>query len=190
MKEMAPQLASRECELNMDSLVTPRLLLEPFTEEHFADLHALNSEPAVMHFLDGVRTPEESRAELLRILAAAATPGLGGWAVRRREDGVFIGRCGIKRSVETAEHELLYAYRRAFWGQGFAAESAAAVLQHTFSLGVPLVIACAVPENTASIAVMQRIGMRFSRRAQMYGRDMAVYCAERGPSPGQRPGPR
>jgi ribosomal-protein-alanine N-acetyltransferase len=104
--------------------------------------------------------------------------------VRRREDGAFLGRCGIKRSVETAEHELLYAYRQAFWRQGYAVESAAAVLQHTCSLGVPLVIACAVPENTASIAVMQRIGMSFSRRAQMYGQEMVVYLAERAAGPG------
>jgi len=184
MKERAPPLARRGVRTKMENLLTPRLLLEPFTLEHLADLHALNSEPAVMRFLDGVRTLEQSQAELGRILAAAATAGLGGWAVRRREDGAFIGRCGIKRSVETAEHELLYAYRQAFWKQGYAAESAAAVLQHTFSLGVPLVIACAVPENTASIAVMQRIGMTFSRHAQMYGREMVVYCAERRAAPG------
>ena len=170
----------------METLITPRLLLEPFTEEHFADLHQLNSEPAVMRFLDGVRTPEQSRAELGRILAAAATPGLGGWAVRRRGDGVFIGRCGIKLATETAEHELLYAYRQAYWGHGYAAESAAAVLRHTFSLGVPLVIACAVAENTASLAVMRRIGMSFARCAQMYGREMLVYQADRAADPDPR----
>ena len=185
MKER-PQRLRAGCALYMEKLLTPRLSLSPITWEHFADLHELNSEPAVMRFLDGVRTPEETRAELGRILAAAARPGLGGWAVRRREDGAFIGRCGIKLSAETAEHELLYAYRQAFWGQGYAAESTAALLRHTLGLGVPLVIACADPENTASIAVMQRIGMKFARRARMYDRDMVVYLAEREAGPGPR----
>ncbi len=158
-------------------LTTPRLFLEAFGPEHLADLHALNSEPAVMRFLDGVRTIEQSRAELERILAAPASPGCGGWAVRRRADSLFIGRCGIKKAAETGEHELLYAFKSAFWGQGYAVEAAAAVLRHTFSLGVPIVIACALPANTASLAVMQRIGMVWTRRARMYDEDMIVYSA-------------
>lgn len=161
----------------MTDLSTPRLVLEAFSPVHFADLHALNSEPAAMRFLNGVRTCEQSRAELERILAAPLHPGCGGWAVRRSADGVFIGRCGIKRAAETGEHELLYAFKSAFWGHGYATESAAEVLRHTFGLGVPVVIACAVPENTASLAVMQRIGMTFARRARMYDEDMVVYSA-------------
>ena len=160
----------------MTNLLAPRLVLEAFSPAHLGELHALNSEPAVMRFLDGVRTREQSRAELERILAAPLTPGCGGWAVRRRADGVFIGRCGVKRA-ETGEHELLYAFKSAFWGHGYATESAAEVLRHTFGLGVPVVIACAVPENTASLAVMQRIGMTFARRARMYDEDMVVYSA-------------
>jgi ribosomal-protein-alanine N-acetyltransferase len=161
----------------MDELFTPRLLLEPITEAHLEDLHRLNSDPEVMRFLDGVRSREQSRAELLRILAGGATPGFGGWAVRRRTDRAFLGRCGIKRSAETGEPELLYALRAEVWGQGYATEAARAVLRHTFDHGVPLVIACAVPANTASVVVMQRIGMRFARLARMYEEEMVVYSA-------------
>lgn len=161
------------------TLATPRLLLEGIRADHLDELHALNSEPAAMRFLNGVRTHQESRAELGRILAAPARSGCGGWAVRRRSDSVFLGRCGIKIAPDTSEHELLYAFKSAFWGQGYATEAAAEVLRHTFSLGVPLVIACANPENTASIAVMQRIGMTFARHARMYEEDVIVYSARR-----------
>jgi len=161
----------------MDNLFTTRLVLERITESHFEDLHALNSDPEVMRFLDGVRSREQSWAELQRILAGAATPGFGGWAVLRQTDRMFLGRCGIKRAAQTEEAELLYAFRSGFWRQGYATEAAAEVLRHTFQQGVPVVIACAVPANTASLAVMQRIGMQFARQARMYDEEMLIYSA-------------
>jgi ribosomal-protein-alanine N-acetyltransferase len=157
------------------------LVLTPITRADGPDLHALNSEPAAMRFLGGVRTREESEAELGRILAHVTPRGLGGWAVRRRSDDAFLGRCGLKHFANESEFELLYAYRESFWGQGYASEAALAVLSHAFALGAPHVFACASPANGASIRVMTRIGMTFERCAHMYDEDVVVYGASADP---------
>lgn len=160
-------------------LRTDRLILEPFTDADLDDLHGLNEEPRTMRFVGGVRTRDESAAELGRILAASiagAREGCGGWAIRLVSDRTFIGRIGIKRAAETFEHELLYAVREAFQRKGYAAEAARAVLTHAFERGAAKVIACAAPANEASIALMKRIGMTFERRAWMYDEDVVVYA--------------
>lgn len=158
-------------------IATRRLILEPFGEGDLDDLHALNRDANAMRFLDGVRTREQTEAELGRILAVASQPGCGGWSIREREAGAWIGRVGIKPPADGNEHELLYALRTSFWGKGYATEAAAAVLARTFASGVDRVMACAVPANGASVAVMKKIGMRFDRDAFMYGEPVVVYVA-------------
>lgn len=164
-------------------IATPRLALEPTREGDLADLSALNVDPEVRRFIGGVRSAEESAAELGRILAAEREHGCGGWMIRTRDDRSFVGRVGIKRAATTGEHELLYAIRRSCWGHGYATEAAAAVLARTFASGITRVIACASPKNLASIAVMKKLGMTFDRRARMYDdgddEDEVVYVAER-----------
>lgn len=161
----------------LETITTPRLILEPFTEADLEDLHALNSEPNAMRYLDGVRTREQTVAELGRILAVASRPGAGGWTIRERDGRAWVGRIGIKPPADGNEHELLYALREAFWGNGYATEAATALLAHTFARGVDRIMACASPANGASIAVLEKIGMRFDRRAFMYREDVVVYVA-------------
>jgi RimJ/RimL family protein N-acetyltransferase len=159
-----------------ESLLTERLRLDPIAPSDADDLHALNSDAAAMRFLGGVRTREGTLAELGRMLALDPAARFGAWAVRRRGDGAFVGRCGVKPGTEApTEHELLYAYLPAFWGHGYATEAADAVVRRTLAAGAPYVIACAVPANVASIAVLRRVGMTFERRAYLYDEDHEVY---------------
>jgi ribosomal-protein-alanine N-acetyltransferase len=166
----------------MPILRTPRLVLLPFTEDDYADLLALNSDPEVRPLIFGDGTAEETRAELGRTLAAASDPPCGGWVLRIEGDRTFMGRVNIKRNIETGEHELLYALHKAFWGQGYASEAAAAVLGYAHTAGCTSIMACAAPENAGSIAVMKKIGMHYVGRERMYGRESVVYRSKRADS--------
>ena len=56
--------------------------------------------------------------------------------------------------------ELGYWLGRPFWGKGYATEAARAVLDHALGpLGLPEVLAEVDEGNTASIAVIERLGM-------------------------------
>jgi RimJ/RimL family protein N-acetyltransferase len=57
--------------------------------------------------------------------------------------------------------EVGWALDPAVWGHGYATEGGAAAITYAFEeLGVERVVSIVHPENAASIAVMERLGIR------------------------------
>ena len=74
-------------------LETPRLLLRHFEPGDLEALHELYRDPEIRkHFPDGTRTREHTREELEWFAKPAP---LGLWATVLRDEGAFIGRCGL-----------------------------------------------------------------------------------------------
>ena len=72
---------------------------------------------------------------------------------------------------------MLYAFAKPAWGKGIATEAAAASVQYGFTRArLARIIALAVPENTASRRVMEKIGMRYERDTHLFGLDLAQYA--------------
>ena len=95
--------------------------------------------------------------------------GFGVWAVFEKEDARFIGRCGLRHKPEFDGIELLYAFEKAAWGRGYAREAGTAALDYGFNeAGLSEIIAFALPENTGSVAVMKKLGLRYLRHAPYY----------------------
>lgn len=66
--------------------------------------------------------------------------------------------------------EIGWALRREFWGRGYASEIGRAGLAFAFDvLGVDAVVSCTVRHNVRSLAVMQRIGMRYAGEIRSRG---------------------
>lgn len=141
---------------------TERLVLRGWQEEDRSGLRALNADPAVMqHFLTTM-SAAESDAALQRYSDWDKTQGFTFWPVIRKADYVFLGLCGLKQLnipwPEPTDIEIGWRFARAFWGQGYAREAAAACLD--FGLAkAPRVIAMTTQENTASWGLMRRLGM-------------------------------
>jgi RimJ/RimL family protein N-acetyltransferase len=79
--------------------------------------------------------------------------------------------------------ELGDRLRRASWGRGLATEGSLTLLRHAFdTLDQPAVDACADPENTASLAVMRKCGMRYEAtyRHPRVDLEVARYLVLRG----------
>lgn len=127
--------------------------------------------PAVMEHLGGVAEEAAIDASIARIRACQAANGHGFWAVERREDGVFLGFCGLKISTDagtpiTGDVEIGWRLREDAWGRGYAREAAAASLAWGFAnLAAPRIVAITLPANTRSWGLMERIGM--VRRAEL-----------------------
>lgn len=150
-------------------LTTPRLTLRTFRRDDLPRYAALNVDPKVVRHLGGPL----SRADSDDIAGWANDrnehEGIGLIAIERREDGVFLGMCGLHH-LESFPDDLEVAWRlaRAHWGNGYATEAATAWLDHGFeSLQVPRVISVADPPNARSIAVMQRLGMTFEQQLEI-----------------------
>ena len=61
-----------------------------------------------------------------------ATKRLGKLRVRRKSDGVLVGRAGYGVLEDTGEPELGYALYPEFWGNGYALEAAAGLRDWIF----------------------------------------------------------
>jgi len=147
-------------------LTTARLVLRPVTADDHAVLLAHWAAPEVRRFLfDGAVL---SAAEIGEAIQASvrdfAAAGYGLWLIseKGRPELVgteLVGTAGL-RPLEDLGLEIFYSLAPASWGQGYATEAAGAVLEYALGpLGLPEVLAEVDQGNTASISVLERLGM-------------------------------
>jgi RimJ/RimL family protein N-acetyltransferase len=150
-------------------LTTSRLTLRTFRVDDLPAYAALNADPEVARYLGGPlsRVDSDDIAEWANECYAAE--GIGLLAVERREDGDFVGMCGLHHQQSIPDEvEVGWRLAHAHWGQGYATEAATAWLDHGFGrLGLPRVISITDPPNRRSLAVMHRLGMQFEREAEV-----------------------
>jgi len=147
-------------------LVTERLLLREFTLEDTQLLMDLNSNPNVIRYVGEapVKNLEEAKDILLNTILPQYPNKLGRWAVHLRSNNEFIGWCGLKFITELNEIDLGYRFFENHWGKGYATESAKAVLDHGFNiLKLNKIIGRSAIENTDSVKVLEKIGMKFEK---------------------------
>jgi RimJ/RimL family protein N-acetyltransferase len=104
--------------------------------------------------------------------------GTGLWICELKKDGSFVGQCGIIPQVVDGqqEWEIGYLLVRNYWGRGLATEAAIALLEYGFNtLGLTRLIATIYHENTPSIKVAERIGMKFEKRTFVGKSDDVIY---------------
>ena len=163
---------------------TPRLLLRRLDAADAAFMCALlNDEAFLRHIGDrGVRTV----ADAARYIVAGPVSsyerfGFGLYLIVLRATSEPIGICGPLRRDTLPDADLGFALLPAYRAQGFAREAAEAVIVHARDdLGLPRLLAVVTPDNTASIALLVRLGFRFERRACVTPgeRDLDVYALE------------
>jgi RimJ/RimL family protein N-acetyltransferase len=79
---------------------------------------------------------------------------------------------------DTGDVEIGYGMAKSYWGRGFASEAAAATMKYGFEqLHLPRIVAIAWPENTASLRVLEKLGMR--REPRLYNGEMLCYAVSR-----------
>ncbi|TLP53203.1 GNAT family N-acetyltransferase [Microbispora triticiradicis] len=151
-------------------IVTPRLVLRPFTEADLDDLHAFHSLPEVTRYLYwDARTREETKAALDRKIACA---GLGAdgdalsVAAALSGGGPVIGDLTLfLRSREHRQGEIGFVFNPACQGRGLATEAAREILRIGFEgLGLHRIHGNCDARNTSSARLMERLGMRLEAR--------------------------
>jgi RimJ/RimL family protein N-acetyltransferase len=151
-------------------LETERLVLRQFTEDDVDNLVELDSDPDVMHFINGGRpTPRrEIETDVLPTFLEyyERLPGYGFWATVEKSSGRFVGWFHFRPAVDAdpEDVELGYRLRKSAWGKGYATEGSRALIHKGFAeLGVRRVVASTMVVNVASRRVMEKTGLRFVR---------------------------
>ncbi len=158
-------------------VTTERLDLRRFVAEDLDELADVFTDDAVWRFPYGRGFNREETATFLDVqMRHWDDYGFGCWVARRRENGRIIGYLGL--SIPTFLPEILPAVEVGWrlhpdeWGKGFATEGATAALREGFAV-MELDEICSVPqrENSASVRVAARLGMRLAREVVIAGND-------------------
>lgn len=143
---------------------TDRLVLRPWRAVDREPFAALCADPEVARWLGGPigRARADQRIERWETLARA--DGFGHLAIERREDGAFLGYCGVQTPHESLRLppgvEIGWGLARHAWGHGYATEAARAVLADGFDrLAFEEIWSWTAQVNLRSQAVMTRIGL-------------------------------
>jgi len=83
-------------------------------------------------------------------------------------DATPVGICGLVKRNGLEDVDVGFAFLARHRSRGYAVESAAAVLAHAYrTLRLRRVVAIVSPENLGSIAVLERIGLKFERMIRL-----------------------
>ena len=167
----------------MTEIRTARLLLRPFREEDLAAYTAIRADPETARYLPGgtagvADAPERARRTIDSWGAGAwADRGYAPWAVEHvGNGGRLIGHLGLRHLPEIGETELLYLLERPTWGRGFATEGARAAIAFARDrLALACLVALAIPQHAASIAVLRRCGFALEGPIRIFGIDGVRY---------------
>ena len=151
--------------MNFENIHTARLILRRVRLEDAEAMHAYRSLSEVTRFFPADhRTIEDTIAFVEPLVSVEpTTPGTWlGLAITLRETGLLIGDIGLRfPEKETYQVELGIGLDPAYHGQGFASEAMLALMKYAFEvLGKHRVFASIDPGNGASIALVERVGMR------------------------------
>ena len=158
---------------------TERLLLRPSWPEDASALYQAIADEGIVRNLASAPwpyTPEEAA----RFAAVEHSKMYPSFLLMLRTDGPpqLIGSCGL--GERDGEAELGYWIARPFWGQGYAAEAAKAVVSIAKILGHKKLVSGHFTDNPASGRVLRKVGFRpLGRCEQRYsaGRGREVTAA-------------
>ena len=154
-------------------LLTSRLQLRELTPADAPFIRRLLNEPSFLRFIGdrGVRNEADAVNYLLRgPMASYARHGHGLLRVGLRADDTPVGICGLVQRDTLPQPDIGFAFLPEHWSRGFAFEAADAALRHgRDALGLDEVLAIVSPGNDRSVALLERLGLRFEQEIALGG---------------------
>ena len=146
---------------------TNRLLLRPFILKDIEASYEMNLDAEVSKYTGdgGIVSKEEIERRIIGdVFGDYKKYGFGRLAVTLKGQNKFIGFAGLKYLADRDEVDLGYRLMRKYWGKGLATEAAKACVNYGFeSLELNKIIALVLPENTASIRVLEKLGFEYKK---------------------------
>ncbi|MEO8513471.1 MAG: GNAT family N-acetyltransferase [Ignavibacteria bacterium] len=165
----------------MKILETERLLLRSLEPEDIEVIAKMFGDEEVMRFIGEGKTYPRSAAEqsITKWNDYEREHGFTSWAVIRKEDNALIGKCGFNYLPDNSDIELSYMLDEPYWGSGYASEIAKAALEYGLNkLNMKRVVAIVYPQNSPSIRVIEKTGMKYEKEYDYHGIKMLMYAVD------------
>jgi RimJ/RimL family protein N-acetyltransferase len=155
----------------MNLLQTARLNLRKMSLDDAEFIVELLNDPSFLRFVGdkGVRTSHDARQYILTgPMESYERHGFGLWLVELKDSAIPIGMCGLLKRESLSDVDIGFAFLPQYRSQGYALESAAAVMDHARNvLGLRRVVAITNEDNVSSIRLLQKIGLSFDRMIKL-----------------------
>jgi RimJ/RimL family protein N-acetyltransferase len=150
---------------------TDRLRLRPLSVDDAEFILRLLNEPSFIQNIGdrGVRNIDDAQAYILKgPIASYERFGFGLWMVETRSGRTPIGICGLLKRDVLPDVDIGYALLPEFWSQGYALESASAVVSYASEkLGLKRVAAVTNSDNESSIRLLEKMGFQYERMVRL-----------------------
>ncbi len=159
---------------------TERLVVRKIAFSDATFIHDLVTDDSfIRHIGDkGVRHLEDAKTYIQKgPLDSYRMFGYGLFLVVRKQDDKPLGICGLIKRKELAHPDIGFAFMPEYWGQGYAYEAASATLNYGYNeLALKTISAITGPGNTASIALLEKLGMVTKEKIMLMGdKQQSVY---------------
>ena len=137
---------------------TERLRIRKFELKDLQAVYEYTSDAKVMKYIpEGVFKEEAVKEFIQQNMGEEAEK----FAVILKDENLLIGHIFFGKYFGDHTYEIGWVFNPKFYNQGYASESAKAMLEHGFEkMKLHRIIATCQPQNTPSYRVMEKIGMR------------------------------
>ena len=137
-------------------------------------LELLNEPNFIRYVADrGVRTPAAAGDYIQeKILPSYEKHGFGFYLVELKESRERVGICGLVKREGMADVDVGFSMAARYWSRGYAYEAASALMEWGRKMhGLSRITGLVHPGNSASIRLLEKLGLQFERTIQMPGYD-------------------
>jgi len=151
-------------------LQTERLLFRTHEAKDEADFVGMQTDPEVRRYVGGQAWPlKKAHSRFRNQYLGRPTETYGLWATILKEDGRYIGCCGLRAAERKTAH-LGYYFARPYWRRGFASEAAEAFIGVAFNrLRLQRLLADIGEGNAVSEKILRKFGFKYASREEIAG---------------------
>jgi RimJ/RimL family protein N-acetyltransferase len=163
-------------------LETERLVLDAWQGSDGPAFRPIATDVEVMRYITGgiPWTDDQIQIFVERQLKLYTKRGLCRWKLLSKVTGEMIGFCGVGYWRDDPDLEIGWWLARRYWGQGLATEAASVALRDAFErVRLDRVISVARAENTASLRVINKLGLRLESAFEVNGLSLLRYAIDR-----------
>ena len=161
-------------------LKTKRLTINHLCLDDVVDLHRMDTDLRVRHYIDGKASPlKKTKKYLSENIISYRENGYGRYAIRDADTNEFLGICGFLK--ESYGVDFGYRFLPSCWGKGIATEAALTVLEKGIADNFrEQIVGIVLPENKASINVLRKVGFKWQENLELYGFKVEKYTLQLG----------
>lgn len=163
-------------------LETARLVLDSWQTHDWTELRPIATDVEVMRYITGgiPWTDEQIQSFVDRQVKLYSEQGFCRWKLLAKPAREMIGFCGVGFWRDIPDPEIGWWLARRYWGGGLATEAARAALQDAFERArLDRIVSVARPANTASIRIMEKLGLELESEFESEGVRLLRYSIDR-----------